>query len=674
MRLTKFRVTKYRSIEHSGEVPVDENITTFVGINESGKTNLLRALRKLNNVTDTTFDDLTEHPMKHYGDFTADEPFIKATFSLDEKEQEEVAKLDLEYAGLKEVSFSKLKNMKLICHLKTNQIAIPFSTFQTEYHNPIIRLVESLDVSKEDDSENRKNKIRTLVNKIGKGIQGDVNVRAPEIRQKLVTEVEEVENTLKQMLAKTDFSPLIETINKIKNEIQEDSSEKVKNYLISKLPRFIYFENISVIDSRIHLPTFVEKIESDELDEDERTAKTLLDLVSLDAHELHNLNLEKGKEQTQIQKDKDRMSIICSLASKKLTDKLDKIWSQNAHSVEIEVNGNYLRVWVINRDDNVKLQLEERSRGYQWLFSFYVIFNAESEGRNKDAILLLDEPGLFLHAIGQKDFLEKVLPELSEKNQLIYTTHSPFMINMKRLDTLHTVTLNKNKDTEISIDAWASDKGALFPLQAALGYSLSQSMFMGQRQFLVEGVTDFWILSSASSILEAAGKTSLDKDLVITPAYGAQKTALLATMLAGQEFKVGVLLDSDREGELARDDLIKNKILKDSKVLFLSDITGNSSRKMNLEDIFPEDFYLKYVEDVYSKELNGKSIKLEKGERIVRRIEEYFEKNSLGKFNKSRPARKIMKDFATAKIGDLHPELITAFERMFSAINSAMKK
>ncbi len=676
MRLTKFRVIKYRSIRDSGEIPVDDSITTFVGINESGKTNILRALRKLNNTMDKTFDDLTEHPMWDFGNFNPEEIFVTATFKLSVDEKHEITKIDSSYQDLQEISFSRKKNMQLICHLKSDQIAIPFESFQKMYLNPMFELIQQIDSTTIDDGVNAKQRVLNSFNTIGNGFTGHLNVRLPESLSKINEQINAFKTQINS-LPPTQYNPsqIHALLDKITTEVKEDSIEKVKNYLIKKLPRFIYFENIAIIDSRIHLPTFVQKLDAGDLDDDEQTAKTLLDMAGLNPKELFALGQEKGKDLATIRKDKDRLQIMCSLASKRITEQIDAIWTQNDHNVEIVVDANHLRVWIVNRADGTKLQLEERSRGYQWYFSFYVVFNVQSETRNKDAILLLDEPALFLHAIGQADFLEKSLPKLAEKNQIMYTTHSPFLIDLTRPESIHTVIVDntKNKETQISVDVWASDKNALFPLQSALGYHLSQSMFIGKRNMIVEGITDFWIISSASELFRASGKVSLNDDFVFSPAGGGTKTVLLSTMYVGQKLDVGVLLDSDNEGKQALEMLTKNKILKENKILSLSDVLGKSGKELTIEDIFPEDYYLKFVELTYQTELKGKKIVLDSSDgMLIKRIEAYFHKNGLGKFHKSRPDRAVMKEFSTTSIDKVPTELITNLETIISTINKVM--
>ena len=352
------------------------------------------------------------------------------------------------------------------------------------------------------------------------------------------------------------------------------------------------------------------------------------------------------------------------------------------NTFKFDVQGDDLGVLVKNRSDGVDLQLEERSRGYQWFFSFYTIFNAESEQRHKDAIILLDEPALFLHPKGQSDFIKNILPEIATKNQILYTTHSPFMVDLTKPDSTHTVTLkdtpigeNIQKATHVSCKAWDSDRDALFPLQAALHYTMAQSMFIGTKNLIVEGVTDFWLLKGMSDILESARRVHLRNEIVIVPAGGATRTILLASMYQSQGLCVAVLLDADREGKLSYGSITKRKILRSQKVLLLNEACGRTE-DMAVEDVFSESFYLGFVEKTYRKELNEREIDkitLSPGNPlIVNKLECFFKENGLGSFNKSRPARAILTELGKDNIDMLPEETIKNFETLFEKLNKAI--
>ncbi len=115
----------------------------------------------------------------------------------------------------------------------------------------------------------------------------------------------------------------------------------------------------------------------------------------------------------------------------------------------------------------VEVNLDERSRGFQWFFSFYITFFADTKGAG-DAILLLDEPGLHLHARSQTDLLAHFEQDFG--NQIIYTTHSPFMVPTHRLDAVRTASMSEATGTTVSNKA-EGDARTLYPLQAALALS-----------------------------------------------------------------------------------------------------------------------------------------------------------------------------------------------------------
>lgn len=621
---------------------------------------------------------MTEQPVWHFRNFDENEIFITATFSIEKAERDEIKEIDENYGNLQEISFSRKKNMDLICHFEENdQLAIPYSKFNVEYIQPIKSIIEGINVTTFENGEALVNNVLSSIEQIGEGLEDDLNVRKQSILDQIKTKIDAVTPHLDAISPHHDNSEIETILKKIEDDVKPDNGEEVKNFLISKLPRFIYFENIGVLDSRINLQTLVDDIKTGDLTEQELTAKTLLDLANLDAIELLKLSSEEKKSQPRIIQDKDTLSQLCNQASLSLSREMDDIWNQNEHDVQIEVNGNFLRLWVTNRQDRLRLQLEERSRGYQWYFSFYVVFNVESEGRHKDSILLLDEPALFLHALGQEDFLTKALPQLSQKNQIIYTTHSPFLLDLTKPFSIHTVTLDKEssrRESHISKEHWATDRDALFPLQSAVGYHLAQSMFIGKNSMIVEGLTDFWLLSSASAVFEANGKAGFNKNFVFSPAGGGTKTIILAKTYVSQELNVGVLLDSDNEGKITKEKLVREQILKSNKILTLGDVLEKQGVTMSLEDIFPEDYYLKFVKQAYKDVIGEKEIKLESDNpMMVKRVESYFSKNQLGKFDKTKPALEITKEFGKTDLEKLPSELIANLEKIFSSVNTIMK-
>ena len=282
-----------------------------------------------------------------------------------------------------------------------------------------------------------------------------------------------------------------------------------------------------------HLDQLKQRKDQKNLTDEDKTVLLIMNMAGL--------NFEEECQRAS-QEDKEQRMLDMNDASLTLTEEIAGRWSQKKYEVRFEADGNHFITFVKGVNDRALIPLEERSKGFQWFFSFDMTFMYETQGTFKNSILLLDEPGLHLHASAQRDLLKR-LREYSKSNQLIYTTHLPFMIDMERLDTIRICEESVKKGTQVTNNIYTKDKDARFPLQAALGLSMSQSLFVGKYNLVVEGITDFWFISTIASLIRDSKKPSLDERIVITPAGGATKVAYVATMLSGQKLNVIVLLD-----------------------------------------------------------------------------------------------------------------------------------
>ena len=236
-------------------------------------------------------------------------------------------------------------------------------------------------------------------------------------------------------------------------------------------------------------------------------------------HELH----QNGGHETRNQ--------LANRASAVVTGEIKRLWKDRELKIRFNLDGTHLDTLISDPTAtyDVEVNLNDRSRGFQWFFAFYITFSADTHGGNaENAILLLDEPGLYLHAKSQGDLLRHFDDDFT--NQILYSTHSPFMVPTHRLDSVRTVNIGENTGTTVTNDP-TGDSRTLFPLQAALGYDLAQSLFVGPNNLVVEGVTDFWILATVSAYLSDTGKTGLSPNLTLTPAGGAQKVSYMVALL-----------------------------------------------------------------------------------------------------------------------------------------------
>ncbi len=202
-----------------------------------------------------------------------------------------------------------------------------------------------------------------------------------------------------------------------------------------------------------------------------------------------------------------------------------------------------------------------------------------------------------------------------------------------------------------------------------MGYQLSQSLFIGPNNLVLEGITDYWYLGTISERLRELGRTGLLAKIKLSPVGGATKVYYMSVFMRGQKLDVVALLDSESEGRKVKEDLVKNRILTKKKVVLVSE-PFDPSREMDMEDVLPADFYVSLVQESYAKELGGKSITLptQRNPRIVAALDDFFEKKKI-EFHKTRPARLFLDKFARLEPDQIPAVLLDNFERLIKAIN-----
>lgn len=445
----------------------------------------------------------------------------------------------------------------------------------------------------------------------------------------------------------------------------------VRKYLKPNLPKFLYYDEYYALPSRIS----IEKLNEDDLNEEElKTAKALFELADINTDEIISAdNFEDFKaelEATQATITNELFKYWETNRNLEITFDIDKVITDVTRKVrdpqtgrDVEVNDvkvmeHILDIRVKNRRSGVSLPLKNRSKGFNWFFSFLVWFKKIQEDQNSNYVLLLDEPGLNLHASAQANLLN-FLNDLSEDYQIIYSTHSPFMIASEDLNKVRTV-LETEKGSIISDSVQEKDPNTLFPLQAALGYDIAQNLFISKNNLLIEGASDLLYLQVMSAILQEAGRTGLDPKITLVPTGGLDKVSTFISLLRGSSLNVVCLLDTfrDAKGKAKLDDLIENKLISDKKIKFFSDFLPDYTTA-DIEDLFTKSDYLK----LYNEAFPEKTLKLgelnEKIKPILIQISESF--------NHYRPANKLAAKGVDIKFFD--EETLDNFEKVFIEVN-----
>jgi predicted ATP-dependent endonuclease of OLD family len=433
-------------------------------------------------------------------------------------------------------------------------------------------------------------------------------------------------------------------------------------YLKPNRPKFLYYDEYFSLPSRIS----IEKLENSNLDDSElKTAKALFELADINTYE--------------ILKSDDFEDFIAELEATEaiISEELFKYWATNKNlhitfqidkKEETDASNNtrivehILDIRVKNK--GISLPLKNRSKGFNWFFSFLVWFKRIQEDENSNYILLLDEPGLNLHASAQTDLL-RFIEDLSDDYQIIYSTHSPFMIASDSLNRVRTV-LETDKGSVISDSIQEKDPDTLFPLQASLGYDIAQNLFVSKKNLLVEGVSDLIILTSISGILESVNREHLRDDITIVPTGGLEKVATFISLLRGSKLEIACLLDSytDAKGKAKMDKMIAEKIIHKNKIRFFDEFLEDFT-KADLEDLFVKDDYLKLFNSAFNELTNIKESDLNVNiKQIITQINKHIEKD---RFNHYRPANELVK--LGVNEGFLSSKTLDNFERVFQEVN-----
>lgn len=658
MNLTKAQVWKYKSIEDSSPVDISPDVTVLVGKNESGKTAFLEALYKSLALDSAKFNPVFDYPKKDYSRYR---PKHEAK----------------EYAKVTELTFKlepdvvKKINDEIFGGAKVLPEGHSF-TRTTSYGNS---------------------------NEIGLAIDQGAALSALKKPLAAVEHADEVfagAKKLDEVVARIEAKELPSdgTLNVFAREWRKRTEKMSANwglvdwhiwnaYLHPDLPRFFYFDDYRLLRGKINLDGLSQRKANKQLSESDETALGLFQLAGTSVEELIS---EEGYENSKAKLEAIGLTI---------TQQVFEYWKQNqdqsggpALAVEFDVkadprdeapfnSGKNLYIRVKNLRHGVSVPFDQRSKGFIWFFSFMVWFSAvESRlGTNKNLILLLDEPGLSLHALAQKDFLDYI-DLLSESRQIIYTTHSPFMVESDRLERVRVVEDSPKTGTTVTGKLQGSGDESLFPLQAALGYSIAQNLFIAKKNVLVEGPADLILLLHMSALLEQVGKAGLLEGTLV-PVGGLDKLATFIALLGANKLRLVVLHDRAGKPNQGLEDLVKEKLIEQKRVLDYAMFRIPSAPEADIEDLFPESLYVDAFNKTYAKQLGNSPAllsKLPSHPRIVERINLWLkaEKVSLlrdGGFNHYRVAQQLVPNLTELALGTKGLE---PFEALFDRLNKAL--
>lgn len=670
MKLEAFRVRNYKKIHDTGWVKVGP-LAVLVGKNEAGKSAILRGLSKLNPSDGEKYDGLKEFPRRRYTDEFGDGshwPVASARFSLADDEREQVIDICPPLADVQRVTVTRYYTDRLTVTFDPDpEVGRPTGAQVKKILEDTVGRVQ--DLSAPEGKGEELGEIKTRI--IASLTAARDSVPEPPTIAHLEPVVNAFAGSANESWQQAILSNDLVALRNLSQQLASaDQMQQARNWIAKEMPQFIYFDRYDVLESAIHIPTFVHQLSSTPNAPRVRTTHCLFRHVGLDVKQFAGLGRhEPGvQEDENVRRQIDQRAILASSASQAMTTKFSTWWEQRRHTFRYQFDGDYFRIWVSDDLDPSEIELDQRSQGMQYFFSFYLVFLVESEDAHAESILLLDEPALQLHGTAQAKVIE-FLRKLSAENQTIYTTHSPFMVDADHLETVRPVYEDENGTTRVSDDVWPRDRDALFPLQAALGYQLAQSLFISKRQVLVEGITDMWLVKALDQVLRARGQVGLSPEIIVNPAAGVSRLMPLASMLISHDVNIVALLDGDeparREGRRLVDKLL---VGRENLCLFIGDFT--SEEHAEVEDIFPQEMYLDSVKATHP----GVQLKFNAEEKalptIVDRVEALFRRRG-AEFEKWRVAEHL-RDRIIADPISVPDSTMHVFQRIAERINGLL--
>lgn len=640
IKLTDVTIDKYKSIQKEQTVKIDSSITTIVGMNEAGKTSFLTALAKTSYFEeddDFKFDITQDYPRNELIDFQnsdQDCDIIKCTYEISQDLIKKIEE-DIGAGVFTNTTFTHT------CQYKSQTTKI--EGIQADQKKFLELKVEKLVLSNQTKEAILKVDKLEEVNKIVASTEGDKDLAA------LKEEIERIIDGGYDEQTPAWANPL--------------ESYIANTWIEKKMPKFWYFDDYYPLPGKININKLRSNTSNTEKD---KTSKALFELARIKPDDLI-----KASDQ-----EYEKFIALLEASSNKITKEIFKYWSANKNlDIEFKIQNinqphnvqeKVLDIRVKNQRHRVTLPLDRRSKGFNWFFSFIIWFSKIQSNSDSDYILLLDEPGLNLHASAQADLL-KFFNDLSKKYQIIYTTHSPFMVETEHLDRVRTC-FETEEGTIISDSIQEKDPNTLFPLQAALGYDIAQNLFVSKNNLLVEGPADLIYLTLLSSILEAERRTHLKENITIVPVGGLDKVSTFISLLRGSKLQVACLLDTfpDQKGKQKVDDLVKHKIIKEKNILFFHEFSNNGKSTSDIEDLFDKEEYLKIFNTAFDKEHT--EIKLSdldpNIDTILKQINKVIGKD---RFNHYRPANKLNQMGVDTSF--FNESTLNNFEKVFITIN-----
>lgn len=560
MELIKILVKNFLSIKAEETIKINSTITTIIGLNESGKTTLLKAIEKLNG----------KRIMKNEKNKSCknEDSYITGIFLLT---KDEVIKMN--------------KDSKNSIILLPEEELYVYVTVKDENDTRYYSLYKKVGKNAEylDINEYLKIKILEKINNI-------FNKYKQELDEGLKEQLEdsnfnELTTIVASVIDSNTNEKMIEELTLIQNELENSWIDLVPKFKIVK-----FSSTQDILKDEVPLESIKENIQ----------VNNLLKISEIDADELINSVANDDNEELQSYEGTYKENI---------TKMFKRIFRQNDKNFNFQIridskNEKILFYTYDNTSGNSPIPLKNRSDGFKWYFSIYITLYEYLQRKDKTKyILLFDEPNLYLNPSAQYDLLERVFKKEFKNEQIIYSTHNPYMIDTTNFSSIRIVEksdsskfYNTTSDYLKEHKVIANEVDPLTPILTALNLDVSNNLIIDRKKIcvVVEGIQDIYILNSMIKKLKLESSC---KNISFVPCFGAEKVPTMYGYLYGMGYKVFTLVDNDMNGINALKTLMgedkENSVLYDTLLTYNIEI--DEGKDFKLENLFSEKMIKDYL-------------------------------------------------------------------------------
>jgi len=650
MQLTKVRIQRFKNFVDPQEIEIEPDVTGLIGKNESGKTTILTALHRLNPADGQSvpFDLATEYPRwrlardRREQDLNNVEP-VTAWFSLDEDDIGDIS--TVAEVGLVE-----------------GVVCVASRTYSNKLVLKLISSAEDIILLSAEQAEIDPEDMEALT-KCGTLVDAKVKAETLEKEQK-------ANKNPRRARSLQSFAVRLEENSYLTGEPLEG---ELAHEVFTLLPKFFYFSQYDLLPGEVDLTQLAEKsAQSANLKPNERTVVALLARAGSTPSDFTDENYDVRTAELQA-------------TSVDISRHVFEYWRQNTDLAVmfkdhmpivgtddqgLPVRHRLLRVEL--RDDRhggVETNFATRSTGFQWFFSFFAAFG-QYQDSDEPLVVLLDEPGMSLHGEAQKDFVRFVFEELGTSKQTLYTTHSQFMIDATRYEKYRAVddrATRTNPDLSVVVSdvSLAADPETVLPFESAIGYSISQHLFLGRGPHLaVEGSSDFVFLQRMNEFVQGSGTAGLDPQFSIIPVGGDGNMPAFVALL-GRRLQVSALVDGARTTQKFEKvvNAAKANGVPESSIVTCAQVGGGIPDTADIEDLFSVEDYLRLYNWAFGSALAPDDLP-QTSEPIIRRIN-----MTRGEYDHAIPAHALT-DHREEFFSSVDTGTVDRFKKLFELLNA----